>query len=197
MLSVAAVQLSATELIEPAAPRPPGAVGATVSGVLMLTAMSACDLPGRQSSVVDAHLVDLALEPLRPDVAPAEAERPGGRGHRADLEQLRGLDAVDVDPQHVPVIGRGEMGPARGRDRGSGTDVGVEGADEHVAARYARSGAGVEGVRVVVASLLEGDRSPGAAERRRPDPRLDRHRSRQVERRCVRDGDPVVRRRRT
>ena len=40
MSSVAAVQLSVTRPIEPVAPRPVGAVGAVVSGVEMLAAMS-------------------------------------------------------------------------------------------------------------------------------------------------------------
>src|SRR6267378_3438355 len=55
------------------------------------------DLGRRESPVVDADLVDEALEEFVPDHVPAEAERAVGHDDRAREGGARDLDAVDIE----------------------------------------------------------------------------------------------------
>ncbi len=66
---------------------------------------SADDLRGAQRPVVDAHVVDLAVEPLAPDAVAADPQRAGGR-HRRSGQRRRGTCVPltysrVVDPSHV------------------------------------------------------------------------------------------------
>ncbi len=79
MLSVAGPQLSEIWPRPPVALSVPGALGGVVSGEVIEVFMSAWISAALQRAVVDADLVDQAVEPLAPDRVAADLERAGGR----------------------------------------------------------------------------------------------------------------------
>ncbi len=140
------------------------------------------DLADRERAIVDPHLVDLALEPLRPDRVAADAERAGAGRDRPGREELTRLDAVHVEHEHGPVVGGRDVRPRVDRQSGAPVRAPVAGVED-LAHRHLRAvaAARVERVREGARPLLHERRAPRRAERGRPHPRLERHPGRQVE----------------
>ena len=150
----------------------------------------ALDLARRQGAVVDAHVVELAAEPLLPDRVAAEAERSRRGGDAAGVRARVGDAAVDVEPHRRAVIGDGEVAPGvqRQRRRADGILLAV---DVHLADRPGGILARVQRVGDAAVAFLGDNRAP-AAECDGSDPRLDGHSGAEVERRRVGHRDPVV-----
>ena len=117
MLSVEAVQLVAIDvLVEPVLAKLVGAVGAVVS-LRIAVFMSAADLAGGERAVVDADLVDHAVEEaarrgaVGADPPPVGVADVAGEGLAGDQR------AVDVELGRRAVVGGGEVLPGADRRR--------------------------------------------------------------------------------
>ena len=130
------------------------------------------DLRVLQRPTVDPDLVDAAQEAVAARAAGADPQRPAGPEELAGGRGARDLDATHEQAHRAAVVGRGQVGPASGLERGAGAgDVrGGAGVDDRL-----RTSAGrVEGVGHTVAALLhhDGARAVGAV---RANPGLERH----------------------
>ncbi len=120
----------------------------------------ALHLGGAERTVVHAHLVDRAGEPLVPDQVPADAQDPARGGQRPGQCELAGRGPVHVQAEGRAVVGGGEVRPGVGGERRRSRDALVVAGHEDVAAREVAARGGVEAVDEVAGLLLEDDRAP-------------------------------------
>ena len=146
---------------------------------------SALDLGGAKRRVVDADVVDQAGEELAIEAVAADLQRVGGGRDRSGVGGRRDLGAVDIQAHRRPVIGLGKERPDIGRQLGCTERVGVRAARDQPRVRPRRVARGCRQVEVVVA--LVDHVAPLGVDRRRVHPRLQRHPTRQMQRRGVGD----------
>ena len=141
------------------------------------------DRRGAERRVVDAHLVDPPVEVLPPDRVATDLQRIARHRDRARLRLRRNQRPVHIQPQRRPVIRQRQMRPRVRRQRAPRIHVRVRTTKRATPRRPPT----IErrALQVVVVVPLVDHVAPPIRRRRRIHPRLQRHRTREMQRRRI------------
>ena len=148
-------------------------------------ALVGLDLRGAQRDVVDAHVVDQPREELPVKTVPADLQRIRRGRNRTRVRRRRHLRPIHIQTQRRPVICLGQERPRVGRKLASAEGIRVAAARDQPRIRLRRVRRRRLQIEVVIG--LVDHIPPVRVDRRRINPRLQSHPTRQLQRRRIRN----------